>query len=137
MAGPGGATYESRTIGVAIARPPAEVYAFAAAPENLPRWASGLGTAGERDGEDWVSRMDVGTVRIRFVSRNDLGVLDHAVTLPDGTVITNPMRVVPNGDGSEVSFTLFRRPGMTAATFDADAATVQADLHTLKRLLES
>lgn len=129
-------TYESRTIGVAIARPPGEVYAFAAAPENLPRWASGLGTGGARDGDVWVSRMDVGQVRIRFAPRNDLGVLDHEVTLPDGTAVTNPMRVVPNGEGSEVSFTLFRLPGVTAEAFQADAATVQGDLEVLKGLLE-
>jgi uncharacterized protein YndB with AHSA1/START domain len=129
-------TYESRTISVAIARPPGEVYDFASVPENLPRWASGLGTAGARDGADWVSRMEVGTVRVRLVPRNTLGVLDHDVTLPDGTVVTNPMRVVPNGAGSEVSFTLFRRPEMTGEMFEADAATVRADLHTLKRLLE-
>jgi hypothetical protein len=136
MAGADGATYESRTVSVAVARPPGEVYAFAAVPENLPRWASGLGTDGERDGDAWVTRMDVGTVRVRFVPRNDLGVLDHDVTFPDGTVVTNPMRVVPNGAGSEVSFTLFRRPGVTAAAFDADAATVLGDLRALKRLLE-
>jgi hypothetical protein len=129
-------TYESRTISVAVARSPGEVYDFASVPENLPRWASGLGTDGERDGADWVTRMEVGTVRVRLVPRNDLGVLDHDVTMPDGTVVTNPMRVVANGAGSEVSFTLFRRPETTGEAFEADAATVQADLLTLKRLLE-
>ena len=107
-------TYESRTISVTIARPPGEVYDFASVPENLPSWASGLGPAGACDGADWVTRMEVGTVRVRLAPRNSLGVLDHDVTLPDGTVVSNPMRVVPNGTGSEVSFTLFRRPEMRA-----------------------
>jgi uncharacterized protein YndB with AHSA1/START domain len=35
-------TFESQTLTVRIARPLADVYAFAAAPENLSRWASGL-----------------------------------------------------------------------------------------------
>ena len=61
----------------------------------------------------------------------------YTVTLPDGTTVTNPMRVVPNGGGSELSFTLFRLPGVTAEAFQADAATVQGDLQTLKRLLEA
>lgn len=129
-------TLESRTISVAIDRPPGAVYDFTVVLENLPRWASGLGAAGQRDGEAWVTQMEVGTVRVRFVHRNDLGVLDHDVTLPDGTLVTNPMRVVASGGGSEVSFTLFRGPGMTTEAFEADAATVRRDLHTLKQLLE-
>ena len=32
-----------RHISVAISRPVEEVYAFLAEPENMPRWASGLG----------------------------------------------------------------------------------------------
>jgi hypothetical protein len=137
MAGAGRATYPSRTISVAIAHPPGEVYDFAAVAENLPRWALGLGTAGERAGEDWVTQMAVGTVRVRIAPRNRFGVLDHDVRMPDGTLVSNPMRVVANGEGSEVIFTLFRRPGATAEAFEADAAAVQADLQSLKRLLEA
>jgi hypothetical protein len=35
-----------------------------------------------------------------------------------------------------VVFTVRRRPGVTDAEFEADAAAVAADLETLKRLLE-
>ena len=129
-------TFEARTISMTIERPPGEVYAFAVVPENLPRWASGLGTSGAREGADWVSQMELGPVRVRLVERNDLGVLDHDVTLPGGEVVHNPMRVVPNGTGSEVSFTLFRRPGVTDEALAADAATIERDLATLKRLVE-
>jgi uncharacterized protein YndB with AHSA1/START domain len=80
-------TFEARTISMTIERPPGEVYAFAVVPENLPRWASGLGTSGERVGADWVSQTALGPVRVRFAGRNDLGVLDHDVTLPGGDVV--------------------------------------------------
>jgi hypothetical protein len=129
-------TFESRTIRVAVDRPPGEVYGFAADLENLPRWAAGLGAAGEQVGDEWVVPTADGPTRVRFVARNEWGVLDHHVTLPGGTVVYNPMRVVANGGGSEVSFTLFRLPGVSDEQFDADAAWVQRDLHTLKRLLE-
>lgn len=46
------------------------------------------------------------------------------------------MRVVPNGDGSEVVFTLFRQPGMTDEQFAADAAWVAKDLAALKAVFE-
>ena len=130
-------TYPSRTIGIAIERSPRDVYAFAVVPENLPKWAAGLGTSGERVGDEWVAQTEVGPIKVRFVERNELGVLDHRVTLPDGQEVYNPMRVAPNGTGSEVSFILFRLPGVTDAQLEADAAQVQRDLETLKRLLEA
>lgn len=46
-----------------------------------------------------------GRIGIRFAPANKFSVLDHVVTLPDGRSILNPMRVVPNDEGSEVLFT--------------------------------
>lgn len=66
-----------------------------------------------------------------------LGVLDHDVQLESGVVVHNPMRVVPNGDGSELTFTLLQQPGMSQQQFEEDAQAVAHDLHTLKTLLES
>jgi len=125
-----------RTLSVSIACPPARVYAFVRRPENLPRWASGLGTSIRHTGDGWVLDTADGPLGFRFVADNDVGVLDHVVTLASGESILNPMRVVSNGEGSEVSFTLFELPGMTAEAFAADAATVEGDLRTLKRVLE-
>lgn len=113
------------------------VYAFASIPENMPRWASGLASDLKRDGEDWIADGGpVGRVRVRFAPPNDFGVLDHAVTLPSGVVVENAMRVVANGDGAEVMFTLLRQPDMDDATFEADAAHVAHDLDTLTKLME-
>jgi len=46
------------------------------------------------------------------------------------------MRVVANGEGSEVMFTLFQLPGMSGEQFIQDASMVEADLLTLKTVLE-
>lgn len=127
-----------RHISIAIARPPAEVYAFAANPLNLPLWAEGLARSEvSREGDGWVVRAPFGLVRIRFAAANDLGVMDHDVELEDGTVVHNPMRVLPNGTGSEFVFSLFRQPGMSNEQFAADARAVEQDLQRLKALLES
>jgi len=79
---------------------------------------------------------DDGPIRIRFTPPNELGVLDHRVIAASGAETLNPMRVMANGTGSEVAFTLFRPPGMSAVAFDADAAAVARDLQALKALLE-
>jgi hypothetical protein len=88
------------------------------------------------DGQWFVDTAD-GRVGLAFAERNALGVLDHEVTLPSGDVISNPMRVVPDGDGCEVVFHLRRLPGMSEQEFARDAGLVQADLTRLKQVLEA
>jgi len=125
----------SRTITVSIARPPRDVSDFVRNPENLTRWLTFI-TAVRQVGDEWAMETAEGTMTIRFVDKNNLGVLDHRVRLPSGTEVLNPMRVISNGQGSEVLFTLFRLPEMTGDQFAKDAATVETDLATLKRVLE-
>jgi len=128
----------SRHLSIGIDRPVAEVYGFAADPANLPRWAAGLaGSTLERDGDQWFTQSPMGRVAIRFTPRNDLGVLDHDVTLPSGETVYNPVRVIADGARSEVVFTLRQRPGMTDRDFERDADAVAADLSALKSLIES
>lgn len=127
---------EARHVSVSIERSPEDVYRFASDPRNLPRWASGLG--GEIRSVDgrWIADGPLGEVEVRFVERNDLGVLDHDVVPESGPTVRNPMRVLANGDGSEVTFTLFRRPGVSAEKLDEDARWVEKDLRKLKSVLE-
>ncbi len=124
-------------LSVSIERPPADVYAFVVDPRNLPRWASGLGGSIEEVGGEWIAASPLGKVKVRFTERNELGVLDHYVTLESGQTVFVPMRVLPRGAGSELVFTLFRLPGTSDEAFSADARTVERDLAALKRLLEA
>lgn len=73
---------------------------------------------------------------MRFAERNALGVMDHDVTLESGVTVHNPMRVKPHGEGSELLFTLIRRPGVSDDELAGDAAAVERDLAALKDLLE-
>lgn len=125
----------ARKITVAIARPAGEVSAFAQDPANLPAWAAGLAAGVEQIGDRWFADSPVGRVEVRFTS-SEPGVLDHDVVLPSGESVRNPLRVHPAGDGCAVVFTLLRRPGMTDAEFEDDAAAVRADLDRLRTLLE-
>jgi ketosteroid isomerase-like protein/carbon monoxide dehydrogenase subunit G len=124
-------------ISISIARPPHEVYAFASDPRNLPKWASGLARSTlARDGDAWIAEGPVGKVKVRFAAPNAFGVMDHDVELESGVVMHNPMRVVANGAGSELSFTLLRQPGMSDAQLAEDRQTIERDLAVLKSLLE-
>jgi hypothetical protein len=128
--------YPSMTISVQIAREPAAVYAYVADLNNLPRWATTFCRSIRREGEAWMMETTLGMMTIRLASENRLGVLDHYLTPPGGETLYVPMRVVANGSGSEVYFTLFRLPGVSDAGYVADAALVRQDLYSLKRLME-
>lgn len=89
----------------------------------------------EKWGDAWKVHTPAGAVRMIFADKNDYGVLDHTVHLPDGNQVYVPMRVVKFGAGSEVMLTLFRQPSISAADYERDAQFVQQDLQQLQTLL--
>lgn len=125
-----------RHLGIGIQRSPADVYRYASDPEQLPTWASGLARSVRNVDGVWIADAPMGRISIAFAPKNDLGVLDHDVTLPTGAVVHNAMRVLPSGAASEVVFSLFQLPGVSDDEFERDARTVMRDLEALKRALE-
>ncbi|MEJ1105758.1 MULTISPECIES: SRPBCC family protein [unclassified Kribbella] len=126
----------SRHLSTHIDRTAQEVYEYASNPANAPEWAAGLAGSIEQVDGDWVADSPMGRIVVKFAESNEYGVLDHTVTLPSGESVYNPMRVIADGDGCEVVFTVRRRADMTEDDFARDADAVQADLVTLKNLLE-
>jgi hypothetical protein len=118
---------ESRHVSVWIERPARDVYRFASDPARLAEWAAGLSSG-------------LGDITVEFAPDNELGVLDHVVTLPSRESVYNAMRVIPAANAEEsrceVVFTV-RRRDLSNDEFEADAAAVAADLETLRGLLES
>jgi uncharacterized protein YndB with AHSA1/START domain len=127
---------ESQHLSTYIERPAAEVYTYVGDPANLPTWAAGLSGAIEHREGRWFAASPMGEVEVTFVPANPYLVLDHDVTLPDGTTFNNPMRVIAHDTGCEVVFTLRRRQDQSNDDYDADATAIRADLAALKRLLE-
>jgi hypothetical protein len=128
---------KSRHVSVVIHRPPSEVYAFAAEPDNLARWAAGLASSQvTREGDTLLVSGPMGEIRVVFAERNPYGVLDHDVTTPDGTTTSNPLRVVAHPEGAEVVFSV-RQLALTDDELERDADLVQADLDRLRDLLET
>jgi len=108
-----------------IERSVLDVYNFIVEPRNLPKWASGLASG------------PGGTpAKVRFVERNKWGVLDHYVTVGSGPEVYMPMRVFPNGEGSELLITVFHQSGVSDEKFSEDTHWVRRDLEALKALLE-
>jgi uncharacterized membrane protein len=127
--------YRAHTVSVGIDVDPQAVYGYASDPANLPVWTPGFVKSIEKKGSHWLAETTLGQVKLRFAPTNDFGVLDHDVESASGTV-HNAMRVVPNGAGSEVLFTLIQLPGVSEAQFQQDLDTIRADLNKLRTVLE-
>lgn len=128
--------HESKMLRVVIERLPDEVYEYTVNPEHLPEWASSFCLSVRMEGEGWIAETPEGPVGIEFAARNDYGILDHYVIVAPGVRVLNPMRVIPNGMGSEVLFTFFKPDEMPREQFELEAANVERDLLALKRVLE-
>ncbi|KQQ52924.1 SRPBCC family protein [Plantibacter sp. Leaf314] len=121
----------SHHVSRVIAASPEAVYDYASDVDNLPRWAAGLAQAAVvREGDSLFVESPMGRVEVRFVERNRFGVLDHDVTLPTGTVVTNPVRVLSHPDGAEVVFTV-RQIELDDDEFARDIELVAKDLERL------
>ncbi|MBC9798547.1 SRPBCC family protein [Sinomicrobium weinanense] len=129
-------TYPVKNISISINKPADEVYQFASNPENFPAWVAFIKSTTREKANIWAAKTDLGNIKIAFTPKNNLGIIDHLVTLPDGSTVNNPMRVVANGKGSEFIFTLFWMPGRTEEEFNQDAKMVESDLQDLKNILE-
>ena len=130
------ALLKSRTLSVAINCDPGRVYEFVSKPENLPKWAKMFCRSINKSKGGWVVETPQGPVNVRFSKKNDCGILDHYVSPAPGVEVFVPMRVVPNGSGSEVIFTLFQLAGMSDEKYAEDTRWVKQDLKTLKGIME-
>jgi hypothetical protein len=131
--------FNSHTLVFQIERPLADVYEFLLEPTNFGKWVfAGDARMRHLGGREWSAETSVGPRIIRFAERNSYGVLDYfskvAVDVPWHAI---PMRVLANGEGTELTYTSFQRPGMSEAEWKSVIEWVNADLLALKSLLEA
>lgn len=130
------AMMKSRTMNTSINSNPQIVYDFVSNLENLPRWASSTFSSIKEVNGEWVGDTSQGQNKVMLAERNNFGILDHHVKLTTGVEVYVPMRVVKNGNGSEVMLTVFQTPEMTDERYAEDIKTVENDLNHLKTIIE-
>jgi carbon monoxide dehydrogenase subunit G len=127
----------SAVVHISILAPPKSVIAFLSDMENWKTWAPWVHSVTRFSGGDWKLETEAGPMKVRFVEPNSLGVLDHEVTVASGMVVLNSMRVLPNGDGSELVMVVFQSPRVSTEQFDRDVQAVTDDLARLKPAAEA
>lgn len=121
---------------LSIERDPKTVFWFLADGENWPRWAVVNVMSAKYGPNDWWQiETPHGPGRLRIRHDEAFGILDHEVLTSDAQW-TVPMRIVPNGDGTELVITCFQGANVPDSAFDQQMADVDRELATLKKILE-
>ena len=129
--------YRSEVLHVSIRAPRQEVIAFLSDMDRWRTWAPWIRSVARSAPSEWTLETDAGRMTVHFVEPNPLGVLDHEVTLQSGATVLNSMRVLPNGDGSELVMVLFQQPTDSTEQFERDLQAVREDLARLKSAAEA
>src|ERR1700742_3597777 len=131
--------FNSETFGFTIGRPLSEVYEFLLEPANLACWAvDGSAAMRHLGGQFRAAETSVGPRIIRFAERNDFGILDHHIFRHAGDT-PHPVgaRVVANGAGAELIFTMFQRTEMSDSEWGLLKDAVTADLRAMQAMLNA
>lgn len=130
-------TFTTATVSVTIDAPPARVSAELADPTTHPEWATeffaGPVTAAG-DGEYHVTVPRMGGDTRMWVDADVAGGRIDLYLAPAGAPFGPPLpiRVIPNGDGCDVLFTLSRFPDVPDAAWEEGLASMKRELANLK-----
>src|SRR5439155_2073819 len=125
--------------GIEIQAPRGKVFEFLRTPGNLPHWAHAF-----RSAEDGRARLETptGAVDIGLCTLADAeaGTVDWRLEFPDGSVGLAQSRITETTRGTCIySFVLHAPPvalEQVEGALDAQRATLQSELTTLKSLME-
>ena len=129
--------HRSEVVHITIGRPPMFLEGFLRDVTEWHRWAPWVHSAEQLSAHEWLVQSDVGSMRLRFVEPNAFGVLDHEVALESGTTAFNALRVVSNGDGSELVMVILQGPQASTVEFERDVDAVRADFIRMKSAAEA
>ena len=132
----------TQTLAVDIAAPFAKVVAELAEPMSHPSWATEFFQGPAEEAEGGQVRVNVprlgGPCRMRIDAMPNFGIVDiYIASGEDAYGKPIPVRVIENGDGTTVLWTLSQFPSMPDDMFTSGCASMQKELTTLKSKLEA
>jgi Polyketide cyclase / dehydrase and lipid transport. len=135
-------TLTTETLRVTIDAPYGKVTSYLADPGSAHEWATEFfaGPLRKAGADEWVALVPMmgGEVRYRQDTHWERGVIDVYLAPQNGEFGPPlPVRVVPNGGGADVLWTLTRFPGMPDEAWRAGLESMQRELENLRRMLEA
>jgi hypothetical protein len=124
------------TVTTVLSAPQAEVFAYVADVENLPRWATEFARELKHDADGYTVVNGLGEFRFDIRADADTGVVDMFAGPDRDHMAVFPTRAVSLPDGrTAYTFTMFQAPGMSDELFDAQHASLQREFRNIERAL--
>ncbi len=119
---------EHRSLGIAAT--PAQVLAYLADAENLPGWAPDFAERVSPSGSSWLVVRDDAEFAIDVLVGAGAGTVDFVAAEDHARGLF--ARVLPNGVGSEVVFTLMFAPDVPEGAVTAQMLTLERELAAVR-----
>lgn len=129
-------TERSDSYSVSIGAPTAFVWATLANVEDWPRFSPFALAVRRKSETGYVVTSPQGEVVLTSNFDRDLRLLDHTVTLHDGTDVFIPYRVTPNHLGSELIMTNVKSPSDSTEEYEEQLEWMRTELENAKRYVE-
>jgi hypothetical protein len=123
---------EHRSLGVLAA--PEKVHAYLADASNLPTWAPAFASSVRPSGASWLVGRDGAEFAIDVLADHRSGAVDFVAA--DDHARGLFARVLPNGSGSEVVFTLMFEPDAPERVVAAQTLTLETELAAVRDACE-
>jgi hypothetical protein len=120
----------AQTRSISIAATPTTVHGYVADPHHLPAWAPAFAAGIRPSGEHWKVTQGETEVDISILADPERRTID--IVSANDRNRGAFLRVLPNGDGSELLMTLFFPPDTPRDAIDAQMATVDAELAAVR-----
>ena len=124
---------ETRSRSIAAA--PERVFAYVADGANLPLWAPAFAPAVRRAGEEWIVENGDAAFSVLLPTSAAAGTVDIVAAADRRRGAFT--RVLPNGDGATILFTLFFRPDTPHDAVAAQMAEVDSELDRIRAACEA
>lgn len=129
-------TERSDTYSVSVGAPPRFTWGVLARVEDWPRFSPFATEVRRTSATTFTVAGPQGDVVLASDFDERLLLLDHTVTLSDGTQVRIPYRVAPNHRGSELIMTNVKSPGDSVDEYEEQLRWMRTELDGAKRFVE-
>ena len=123
----------SETVTTIVSAPREKVFAYLAAIENLPKWATEFARELKREGDDYKVVNGLGEFYFQIRADSTTGVIDMFAGQSKDEMAIFPTRAVSLPDGSTAySFTMFQPQDMPDGLFESQYRSLQREFANIE-----
>jgi hypothetical protein len=124
---------KSRTVTTVLNAPRSEVFAYMAAIENLPEWATEFARELRRDAGGYKVINNLGEFRFEIEADEGTGVIDMLSGPSAEEMAIFPTRAISLPDGrTAYTFTMFQSPGMPDELFESQYESLRREFANIE-----